>query len=130
MLRGIGAGWRWFRAFRRTRPFWGCLWLVLGGWTVLRFSLGPLQLVAVTGFNGVAGYLVGGGMMLCGLIPLVAPGQRYTFGLLGTVLAVVSLLVSNLGGFLLGMLFGVLGGAMTTGWGPPRRRAATAGESK
>jgi hypothetical protein len=110
----------WFRAFRRTRPFWGACWLVLGGWTVLKFSLGAIHLVTVTGFNALAGYLVGGGMMLCGLIPLALPRQRYTFGLIGTVLAVVSLVLSNLGGFLVGMLLGVLGGAMTVGWGPRR----------
>ncbi|TWF91576.1 DUF6114 domain-containing protein [Kitasatospora viridis] len=123
--RGVRAGRRWFRAFRRTRPFWGSLWLVLGGWTVLKFSLGAIRLVTVTGFDALAGYLVGGGMMLCGLIPLALPRQRYnTFGLLGTVLAVVSLVVSNLGGFLLGMLLVVLGGAMIVGWGPRRRRRA------
>lgn len=37
---------RWFRAFRRTRPFWGGVWLVAGGWTVLRFSLSSVQLIA------------------------------------------------------------------------------------
>ncbi|MBW1598847.1 DUF6114 domain-containing protein [Streptomyces sp. JJ38] len=118
------AAWLWFRAFRRTRPFWGAVWLVLGGWTVLKFSLGSLQLVVETGFGAVAGYLTGGGMILCGLIPLAAPRQRYTFGLIGAVLAVVSLVVSNLGGFVVGMLLGVLGSSMMVGWGPkrPRRR--------
>ncbi|AUG80908.1 hypothetical protein CFP65_6244 [Kitasatospora sp. MMS16-BH015] len=120
------SGWSWFRAFRRTRPFWGSVWLVVGGWTVLKFSLGAIHLVTVTGFNALSGYLVGGGMMLCGLIPLALPRQRYTFGLIGTVLAVVSLVLSNLGGFLAGMLFGVLGGAMMVGWGPRRRRRAVA----
>ncbi|MEK9518348.1 DUF6114 domain-containing protein [Streptomyces sp. NPDC087908] len=121
----------WFRAFRRTRPFWGGLWLIAGGWTVLKFSLSSLQLIVSTGFGGVAGYLVGGGMILCGLIPLAVPRQRYTFGLIGTVLAVVSLVVSNLGGFLLGMLLGVLGGSMMVGWGVrrPRRRAPAEAEA-
>ncbi|MFJ8045949.1 DUF6114 domain-containing protein [Kitasatospora sp. NPDC096147] len=131
MLTGARAaasgGWRWFTAFRRTRPFWGGVWLVAGGWTVLKFSLGAVQLVTAVGFNAVAGYLVGCGMMLCGLIPIAAPRQRVTFGLIGTVLAVVSLVVSNLGGFLLGMLLGVLGGAMTAGWGPRRSRTTGAG---
>ncbi|MER5638885.1 DUF6114 domain-containing protein [Kitasatospora sp. NPDC002227] len=122
MLSRARAGWGWFRAFRRTRPFWGSLWLVVGGWTVLKFSLGAIRLVTVTGFNALSGYLVGGGMMLCGLVPLVLPRQRYTFGLIGVVLAVVSLVLSNLGGFLAGMLFGVLGGAMMVGWGPRRER--------
>lgn len=52
--------------------------------------------------------------------PAGGPRQRYTFGLIGSVLAVVSLVVSNLGGFLLGMALGVLGGAMLVGWGPKR----------
>ncbi|ALO06936.1 hypothetical protein AQF52_1340 [Streptomyces venezuelae] len=119
---------RWFGAFRRTRPFWGGLWLIAGGWTVLKFSLSSLQLIVSTGFGGVAGYLVGGGMILCGLIPMALPAQRYTFGLIGTVLAVVSLVVSNLGGFLVGMALGVLGGSMTVGWGAKRpRRGAVEG---
>ncbi|MFE7584981.1 DUF6114 domain-containing protein [Streptomyces gardneri] len=133
--RGVGAArercgrWvRWFGAFRRTRPFWGGLWLIAGGWTVLKFSLSSLQLIVSTGFGGVAGYLVGGGMILCGLIPMALPAQRYTFGLIGVVLAVVSLVVSNLGGFLLGMALGVLGGSMTVGWGARRpRRGAVEG---
>ncbi|MCM1947431.1 DUF6114 domain-containing protein [Streptomyces sp. G2] len=114
----------WFRAFRRTRPFWGGVWMVAGGWTVLKFSLSSVQLIVSTGFGGVAGYLVGGGMILCGLIPIAAPRQRHTFGLIGCVLAVVSLVVSNLGGFLLGMVLGVLGGSMLVGWGAKRPRAA------
>ncbi|MEU3427538.1 DUF6114 domain-containing protein [Streptomyces gardneri] len=119
---------RWFRAFRRTRPFWGGLWLIAGGWTVLKFSLSSLQLIVSTGFGGVAGYLGGGGMILCGLIPMALPAQRYTFGLIGAVLAVVSLVVSNLGGFLVGMALGVLGGSMTVGWGAKRpRRGAVEG---
>ncbi|MFF2780237.1 DUF6114 domain-containing protein [Streptomyces sp. NPDC058052] len=124
MLSRARAAHAWFRAFRRTRPFWGAVWLVAGGWTVLKFSLSSVQLIVSTGFGGIAGYLVGGGMILCGLIPLAAPRQRYTFGLIGCVLAVVSLVVSNLGGFLVGMALGVLGGSMTVGWGARRPRAA------
>ncbi|WP_340559686.1 DUF6114 domain-containing protein [Streptomyces sp. GSL17-111] len=116
----LRALWVWFGAFRRTRPFWGCVWLVAGGWTVLKFSLSSLQLIVTTGFGGVAGYLVGGGMILSGLIPLALPAQRWTFGLIGAVLAVVSLVTSNLGGFVVGMALGVLGGSMMVGWGPKR----------
>lgn len=113
---------RWFRAFRRTRPFWGALWMAVGGWSVLKFSLSSVQLIVSTGFGAVGGYLTGGGMILCGLIPLALPAQRYTFGLIGAVLAVVSLVVSNLGGFLVGVVLGVLGGSMMVGWGPKRAR--------
>ncbi len=124
MLSRVRAAWAWFGAFRRTRPFWGGVWLVAG---VDRPQVLP-QLAPVDrehGLRGIAGYLVGGGMILCGLIPMALPAQRYTFGLIGAILAVVSLVVSNLGGFLLGMALGVLGGSMMVGWGAkrPRRRA-------
>lgn len=33
------------------RPFWGGVWLVAGGWTVLKFSLSSLQLIVSTGFG-------------------------------------------------------------------------------
>ncbi|MFI2670672.1 DUF6114 domain-containing protein [Streptomyces albidoflavus] len=120
VLAGLRRGRAWFRSFRRARPFWGGVWLVAGGRTVLKFSLAPMQLVVSTGFDGIAGYLLGGGMILSGLVPLAAPQQRYTFGIIGAVLAVVSLVASNLGGFLLGMVLGVLGGSMMVGWGPKR----------
>ncbi|MCD0451791.1 DUF6114 domain-containing protein [Actinocorallia sp. API 0066] len=113
----LGRAWRWFRAFRRSRPFWGGVWLTLGGWMILRLTLAPVQTAVTTGFNGIAGWLVGGGMILCGLIPWAAPSQRYTFGVIGTILAVVSLVTSNMGGFLLGMLFGVVGGTLMVAWG-------------
>ncbi|MFD5185302.1 DUF6114 domain-containing protein [Streptomyces sp. NPDC058372] len=80
--------------------------MVAGGWTVLKFSLAPMQLIVSTGFDGIAGYLLGGGVVLSGLIPLAAPQQRYTFGIIGALLAVVSLVASNLGGFLVGMVLG------------------------
>lgn len=115
---------RWFRALRRTRPFWGALWMAFGGYTILKYSMAPLQVIAKTGMTGVAGYVLGGGLIFCGLVALCIPSQRYAAGLIGIVLAVVSLVASNLGGFFVGMLAGVLGGSMTLGWGvkKPRRR--------
>jgi hypothetical protein len=121
-LRPIRWAWRWFRAFRRTRPFWGGLWLGLGGWDILRFNLGPLHAVVAAAFNGVAGWLIGGGMILCALIAWAAPQKRVTVGVIGTILAVVSLIASNLGGFFLGLILGVVGGAMTVAWGPKKPR--------
>lgn len=114
---------RWFRAFRRTRPFWGGLWLMLGGYWVLHYNAAPIGVIVATGMGGLSGWLIGGGMFVCGLIPWFAPSQRYTVGFMGTVLSVVSLVASNLGGFFLGMAFGILGGTMLLAWGPKRPRA-------
>jgi hypothetical protein len=112
---------RTFRAFRRTRPFWGGLWLLVGGWLVLRLSMVPAHIAVATGINGIGGWLTGGGMILCGLTAWAAPSQRYVVGAVGVLLAVTSLIVSNLGGMFIGMLVGIIGGSMTLAWGPKKK---------
>ncbi|NUR28454.1 MAG: hypothetical protein HOV83_21875 [Catenulispora sp.] len=118
---------RWLRAFRRTRPFWGGTWMMVGGWVILHYAMAPLQLLIAHGLASMGGYLFGGGLMACGLVVWLAPQQRFTFGVIGALLAIGSLLGSNLGGFFVGMLIGVVGASMTLGWGdkkPRRRRRA------
>ena len=116
----------WFRAFRRTRPFWGGVWLLAGGLWVLYFSLADVQLVVSSGFVGIGAWVVSGGMALCGALSIAAPSQRFTLGFFGTLLSIVSLPASNFGGFLLGMTFGVVGGTMVMAWGPKRSRESVA----
>lgn len=120
--------WRWFADFRRTRPFWGGLWMILGGWAIMSLTFAPIAVVAGAGFGGVAGYLLGGGLILFGLAVWVNPALRHVLGVLACAFAIASLVGSNLGGFLVGMLLGILGGAMTFGWGPKRERAEAAEE--
>ncbi|MGQ0625633.1 MAG: DUF6114 domain-containing protein [Sporichthyaceae bacterium] len=116
---------RTLRAFRRTRPFWGGLWLGVGGWLVLRLSMVDTQIALSAGLTGVGGWLTGGGMIACGLAAWAAPSQRYVLGIVGVLLAVTSLIVSNLGGLFVGMAAGILGGSMTLAWGPKRVRASS-----
>lgn len=127
MLSTLEPSRRTFRAFRRTRPFWGGLWLLVGGWLVLRLSMVDTQVVVSGGLTGTGGWLTGGGMILCGLAAWGAPSQRYVIGVVGVMLAVTSLVVSNLGGFFVGMAVGMLGGAMTLAWGPRKRAGRHSG---
>jgi len=115
---------KWFRAFRRTRPFWGGAWMMTGGWVILHYAMAPIQLLVAHGLTSMGGYLFGGGLMACGFIVWLAPKQRFTFGGIGALLAIGSLIGSNLGGFFFGMFVGVVGASMTLGWGDkkPRRR--------
>jgi len=114
----VRAARRTFRAFRRTRPFWGGLWLLVGGWLVLRLSMVSAHVVVAGGLTAVGGWLTGGGMIACGLATWAAPSQRYVLGVVGSLLAITSLVVSNLGGLFVGMFAGLVGGAMTLAWGP------------
>ena len=96
--------------------------MVVGGFWIIKWSMVSWSVVIATGLTGVGGWLTGGGLILCGLGAWAAPSQRYVTGIVGLVLAVLSLIVSNLGGFFLGMLLGIIGGAMTVAWGPKRLR--------
>lgn len=115
----------WFRAFRRTRPFWGAVWLTLGGYWILHLSMMPLGVVLRLGFSAMGGWFVAGGMIMCGLTACLAPSQRKTAGLLGTILSIASLVASNFGGFFIGMALGLVGATMILVWGPKPARART-----
>lgn len=112
----------WFTAFRRTRPFWGSVWLFVGGIVVLRTADIPLGLVLGQGFSGSAGYILGGGMMLFAAVAMFAPHYHALVGLVGVLLALAAFVSVNLGGFLVGTVLGIVGGSMVWGWGEKRPR--------
>lgn len=109
--------WRWFGAYRRTRPFWGSVWLTAGGGVVIWVNSYPITLALSGGWNAQSGYLIGGGMILFGLTGLVAPFYAKAVGLFGVLMALAAFLAANLGGFVIGSVLGVLGGSMLWGWG-------------
>lgn len=122
MATPVRSSWRWFRAFRRTRPFWGGLWLALGGTAVVWLGAYPIALALGGGFNRSAAYILGGSMVLFGLVAWFSPLYARLVGLLGVVFALAAFVGSNLGGFLIGSVLGILGGAMVWGWGEKRPR--------
>ncbi|MFH5209909.1 DUF6114 domain-containing protein [Antrihabitans spumae] len=117
----------WFRGFRRSRPFWGGLWMLIGGWLILRLSMVEFHIMFSAGLTGFGGWLAGGGLIVCGVAAWISPSQRFFAGLIGLLLAIVSFVISNLGGLFIGMVFGIIGSAMTLSWGPTKpRRSKTA----
>ena len=116
--------WGWFRTFRRTRPFWGAVWLALGGYAVLHFARSPLNMVVAGGFNAMAGYLLGGGMVMFALVALFAPHYKGLVGVVGVLLALGAFIGANLGGFVIGSVLGIIGGSMIWGWGEKKPRTA------
>ncbi len=118
--RGTGSPRAWFRAFRRTRPFWGGLWLMLGGAVVIRVMFFPIGLAMTGGFNTSAGYILGGALVLFGAVAWFAPHYSGLVGILGVLAALAAFVGANLGGFLVGTVLGIVGGSMVWGWGPKR----------
>lgn len=110
--------------WRGRRPFWGGLLLALGGGEVLFVMKMPLPLVLHIGVEGLAGLLVPALMLVCGLLILFNPAQRLFYSVIGVLASLGTWVTSNFGGFLIGMLLGVVGASLTFGWVPdqPLRR--------
>jgi hypothetical protein len=120
-------GGRW-RDWRRGRPFLGGLLVTLGGAEILLTLRAPLGVLLHVGPQGLAAYLVPIVLVLCGVLLIANPQQRVFYSLLSIVLALVSWLTSNLGGFVVGLLLALVGGALAFAWTPtkPPRTARAA----
>lgn len=122
----LRAGWGRFRNWRRTRPFWGGFLLVAAGIELLvapaaQSLILPIDLLVFSGMAGVSGNLIGGLLIVIGVLSWLQPAQRTFFGVVGLMLALVSFVTSNFGGFVIGMLLGIVGGSLVFAWGPEAR---------
>nr|WP_232247889.1 DUF6114 domain-containing protein [Kitasatospora azatica] len=114
--------WRRFTAWRRTRPFWGGLLAILAGLPILYFpyanlTLGGLTMALAT--TGGAGALVIGLLLIVlGITAWFQPMSRVFCGVGVTILTLISIPVSNFGGFLAGMILGLIAGGMLCAWVP------------
>ena len=107
---------RAFRIWRRTRPFWGGLVVIIGASEMLVSERAPFQVVTHIGVTGLAGYLIPAFILFCGVMLWFAPVAWIYYSVLTIVLALGSWITSNLGGFLIGMLIDIVGGALAFAW--------------
>ena len=111
---------RWFRAFRRTRPFWGGLWTMVAGAEIIKAMSFEIGLALTGGWSYSAGYVMGGGLILFGLVAWFAPHYRGLAGVLAFLIALGAFPTANLGGYLFGSVVGVVGASMIWSWGPKK----------
>ncbi|MFD7244511.1 DUF6114 domain-containing protein [Streptomyces massasporeus] len=107
-----------FRQWRAGRPFWGGLLLALGGVEVLLTLKASLDVILHVGMQGLAGYLLPVVMLLCGVLILFNPAQRLFYSVIGVLVSLGTWLTSNLGGFFIGLLLGLVGSCLAFGWLP------------
>ncbi|MFF3318298.1 DUF6114 domain-containing protein [Streptomyces sp. NPDC003035] len=108
------------RTWRRTRPFWAGLLLLLGGAELLLVPLSPLTVLVSLGIGGIAAIGIGLALVTAGLFLWFLPHTRHYVSVHALILSVLSFAATNLGGFLVGMALGILGSAMGFGWTPVR----------
>ncbi|MFH8407174.1 DUF6114 domain-containing protein [Streptomyces sp. NPDC018019] len=105
-----------FRGWRRTRPFWAGLLLILGGAELLLVPLSPLTVLISLGLGGLAAIGIGLALIVAGLFLWLRPAAHHYVSLHALILSVLSFAATNLGGFLVGMGLGIAGSAMGFGW--------------
>lgn len=108
---------RW-RRWRKSRPFWGGLVTVAAGAEIAAIPLAPVKVMLHQGVTGVVSVLLGAVMVLMGLSAWFAPQYRSLAGIVAAMVAATALVLSNLGGFLIGTVAGVIGGGLVFGWQP------------
>lgn len=114
-----------FRAWRGARPFWAGLFVLLAGAEILFLALAPPALLPAMGIGGIGTWLMGALLVTAGVLLWFLPALRVLLGVAAILFTLVSLVTSNLGGFLLGALLGLIGGALACAWTPrPAARPA------
>ncbi|MCX5092947.1 DUF6114 domain-containing protein [Streptomyces sp. NBC_00365] len=111
-----------FRSWRGDRPFWAGLYVLLAGFPIVYFPYAHLQIGHLTMAMGTPG---GAGSLIIGVLLFVLGFSLWfqkhvrTFaGVAAILLGLVSIPVANLGGFLVGFLLAMIGGAMAVAWVP------------
>ncbi len=122
----IGTGGKGFQRWRRRRPFWGSLILLLAGLELFYSANSTLSGLQVhLGPTGFLSYLLPLLLLLCAVLCMFSPTQRLFYGIVALLTALYSFIGLNLGGFFLGMVLGIIGGALVIAWGPPRTNPET-----
>jgi hypothetical protein len=70
------------------------------------------------GPQGFLSYVIPATMLLCGVLTWVTPANRLFMACIGLLVATYSIIGLNFGGFGVGLLFGILGGALALAWTP------------
>ena len=109
--------WSRFRLWRKQRPFWGSLFLILAGILVLGGPMSLFPMVMVSGGTISEGLLVGALLVAMGLLQLLSPSHALVTGSIALVLSFASVLVA-LGGYGIGVFLGIIGSALGIAWRP------------
>lgn len=114
---------RRFRGWRRSRPFWSGLFSILGGLEIAFIPLTAYRIILVS-HSVVLAAVVGAVIVILGVLMWMTPSQNKLYGLLTVLFGVVSFVTSNVGGFLLGGILAIIGGALGFAWVviPPEAR--------
>ncbi|MET9377523.1 DUF6114 domain-containing protein [Streptomyces sp. NPDC002992] len=116
--------WQTFRRWRHRRPFGAGLAVALGGVEILLTQQASISVILAAGADSLVGYVLPVIMIVCGVLIVLNPRQRLFYSIVAVLASLATWVTSNLGGFFVGMLLGLVGSSLAFGWLPdqPRRR--------
>ncbi|WDT89328.1 hypothetical protein H0E86_26270 [Streptomyces sp. SCSIO-PteL053] len=121
---------RRFRTWRGDRPFWAGLFTILGGAPIAYFPYADLHLgnmtLTMSTTAGAGSLIIGVLLITLGLTMWFHHIVRVFAGIAAILLALISIPVANIGGFLIGFLFALVGGALSVSWAPGRSESEQA----
>lgn len=142
---GLGRAWdrftapteryrRPFRRWRRGRPFFAGLSVLIAGVEITLITRSGLDKLLRMGLPGVSTMFISVFLALFAVTIWFFPAYRVFSGIASIMLGLLSLVASNIGGFALGFLLAMFGGSFAVAWTPradysadtrrQRRRAA------
>lgn len=114
-----------FRTWRGTRPFWAGLYVLLSGLPIMYFPYFHLKIGHLTMALGTP---AGGSSLIIGVLLIVLgisiwfqKHVRVFAGVAAVLLGLVSIPLSNLGGFIMGFMLAMVGGSMAVAWSPGKQ---------
>ncbi|MFG3284804.1 DUF6114 domain-containing protein [Streptomyces sp. NPDC048111] len=115
-----------FRAWREHRPFWAGLFTLAGGVPIMYFPYANMHLgnvtLAMSTTAGAGSLIIGVLLVTLGLTMWFHSVVRTFAGVAAILLALISIPIANIGGFLIGFLLSLFGGALACAWVPSKPR--------
>ncbi|MCX5399805.1 DUF6114 domain-containing protein [Streptomyces sp. NBC_00102] len=121
---------RGFRTWRGNRPFWAGLFTMAGGVPIAYFPYANMHLgnvtLAMSTTAGAGALIIGVLLITLGLTMWFHHIVRVFAGVAAILLALISIPIANIGGFVIGFLFAMLGGCLSVSWAPGQAEADAA----
>lgn len=107
-----------FRRWRRGRPFTAGICILLAGVEISLVTQSALGKLLSMGVPGISTLFITVFLVIFAVTIWFFPAYRVFSGIAAIMIALLSLIATNLGGFLIGFLLAMFGGAFAVAWAP------------
>lgn len=119
---------RRFTRWRKQRAFGAGLLMILSGVVILVPTYLSLEIsniqIQISTLGGVSTLVIGILLIVCGLMTWFRGEGRILTGVAAMILGIVALPQSNFGGFVIGTMLALIGGALALAWTPESKEEA------